>query len=133
MINRRNLLVTALFGLVVAVLLTGLSVYIMTAGYLPTLVSNLLAVQIIFVFLAVLSVAEIPVMIFTLRQMAKSPNPKAGYAFLITNMGYVLFAAVYATAFILLTGQLWFGLGLASLSVVRFITAIQFVQPPAQP
>ena len=70
---------------------------------------------------------EIPIMIFGMRRIATSANPKAKYVALLTNTGYTFFAAVYATPFILLTGYLWSGVAMASLSLARFISAVIFL------
>jgi hypothetical protein len=115
-------------GLVGAVLLTAISLFVTTVGYLPPLLVNPIFVGGAFIFFLVLSLAEIPVMIFGLRYMALSPNPKAHYAIGLTNFGYPFFAGVYAAVFILLTAYFWLGLLLGSLSVVRFITTIIFLR-----
>ena len=85
----------------------------------------------LFLFLLVLSLLEIPVMILALRRMAVSSTPKANYVTMLTNMAYTFFAAVYAMRFILLAGATWqellAGIGLALLSVVRFVTSLVFV------
>jgi hypothetical protein len=78
-------------------------------------------------FLLVFSVAEIPVMIVAIRRMAASTNPRAKYVALLVNFGYIFFGAVYAVPFILLTGWLELGTALASLSLVRFISALIYL------
>ena len=82
-------------------------------------------------FLLLFSVVEIPVMIYSMRRIAASPNPKAMYAALITNAGYTFFAAVYAAPFILLAGQstveLTAGAMMGALSFVRFISSMVFL------
>jgi hypothetical protein len=85
----------------------------------------------LFLFLIFFSLAEIPVMIFGMRRMAASLNPKAKYVVLITNAGYTFFASVYAAPFILLAGKSTFELAagalMSALGLARFITTILFI------
>jgi hypothetical protein len=82
-------------------------------------------------FLLFFSLAEIPVMIFALRRMQTSANPRARYVVWVTNFGYTLFAAIYAAPFILLAGYsrltLIAGVLMSALGLIRFLTAIIFV------
>jgi len=126
--SHSSLIITSLMGLVGAVILTVICLFITTMGYLPPLLVNPIFVGGLFAFFLALSLAEIPVMIFGLRYMVLSPNPKAHYAVGLTNFGYPLFAGVYAAVFILLTAYFWLGLLLGSLSIVRFITAAVFLR-----
>jgi len=66
-------------------------------------------------------------MIFGIRRITASANPRAKYVALLVIAGYVFFAAVYAAPFILLTGWLGLGVALAALSLVRFITALVYL------
>jgi hypothetical protein len=125
--KRNSVVITGLIGLIGAVILTAFCLYTMAQGWIPKLLTDETYVWGLFLFLAVFSVAEIPIMIFAIRRIAASANPKAKYVALITNTGYTFFAAVYATPFILLTGYLWTGVAMASLSVARFISAIIFL------
>lgn len=122
---------SGLFGLTGSLLLTAVCVAVMVLGYIPVLLQDPLFVWGLFLFLLVLSVLEIPVMIFALRRMAVSTTPKANYVVMLTNMAYTFFAGVYATPFILLAGATWqellAGIGLALLSVVRFFTSLVLV------
>jgi hypothetical protein len=129
--SRNNLLLTGVAGLVLGLIVTALSLFVMISGWLPALVSRPLYVWGIFLFLLFFSLAEIPVMIFGMRKMIASINPKAKYVVLLTNAGYTFFASVYALPFILLAGQsvleLAAGALLSALGVIRFITAILFL------
>jgi hypothetical protein len=90
-------------------------------------------------FLLLFSLAEIPVMIFAMRQMVIA-SPGTWLA-VLTNAVFTWFAAVYAAPFLLLTGKVGIGVGLAGLGLVRFAGALVFVpghempmsksQPPA--
>ena len=129
--TRTNVILTGLVGLLGAIVLTGFCLYVMSAGWIPALMTRPLFVWSIFGFLLFFSVAEIPVMTIGMRRIAGSPNPKAKVLALITNTGYTFFASVYAAPFILLTGhstlQLVAGAFLGALSAVRFITAVIFL------
>lgn len=125
--SRNSIFLTGLVGLVGAVILTALCFFIVTVEWIPILVVEPIYVWGLFLFLATFSVAEIPVMIISIRRIAASVNPKAKYVALFTSAGYSFFAAVYATPFILLTGRLWPGVALAALSLARFISAVVFL------
>ena len=125
--SRISIALTGLVGFIGAIVLTALCIAVMVQGWIPALVTDPLLVWIIFLFLAFFSVVEIPVMIFGIRRLAASANPRAKYVALLTNAMYTFFAAVYAAPFILLTGYLWAGAALAALSLARLISAIIFM------
>jgi hypothetical protein len=127
LMSQRSIILTGLGGLVGAVILTVLCLLVMVMDWIPVFVTDPSLTWIIFLFLAVFSLAEIPVMIFGIRRIAASVNPKARYVALLANAGYPFFGAVYAAPFILLTGQLGLGTAMAALSFVRFITAVIFI------
>jgi hypothetical protein len=117
----------SLIGLVGAVILTALCLFIVTQAWAPTLIVQPSYRWALFAFLAFFSIVEIPVMVVGIRRIAASVNPKAKYVALLTSAGYVFFGAVYAVPFILLTGRVGLGTALAALSLIRFITAIFFL------
>jgi hypothetical protein len=129
--TRGHLIFSGLFGLTGSLLLTTFSVAVMVLGYIPALLQQPLFIWGLFLFLLILSLLEIPVMILALRRMATSTAPRASYVTMLTNMAYTFFAGVYAMPFILLAGATWqellAGIGLACLSIVRFITSLVFV------
>jgi hypothetical protein len=125
--KRNSVVLTGLIGFIAAVILTAFCLYTMAQEWIPVILTNPTYVWVLFLFLAVFSVAEIPLMIFGIRRIAASANPKAKYVALLTNTGYTFFAAVYATPFILLTGYLWTGAAMASLSLARFVSAVIFL------
>jgi len=129
--TRSSVVWTGLLGLSGGVILTLLSVAIMVQGWIPVLISRPLFVWALFLFLLTLSVLEIPLMVFSMRRMADSPNPRAKYVVQVTNVAYISFAAVYAAPFILLTGssqlEIAAGLILGSLCFVRFISSVVFL------
>ena len=129
--TRTSLISTGLAGVVGAVLLTGLAITIVASDWIPIFITNLVIIWTIFLFLFILSVAEIPVMIFSLRRIAASDNPKAKYLILLTNVGYTFFAGVYAVPFILLAGkstiELVAGAFLGALTLARFGSILIFL------
>jgi len=127
--TRINIALTGLVGLIGAVVVTVFCMVVATQAWYPTIITNSWVILGLFLFLALFSVAEIPVMIYGLRSIASSSNPRANVIVLITTGGYTFFAAVYAAPFILLTGNLWAGAALAGLSLVRLISAITFLPP----
>jgi hypothetical protein len=94
---------------------------------IPALVTSPVYVWVLWLFLLGFSIAEIPIMIFGIRRIAASANPRAKYVALLLNSGYPFFGAVYAAPFILLTGRLGLGMALAALSFVRFASAVIFL------
>lgn len=133
--TRTSAVLTGLAGLVGAVLLTLFCLYVITAGWIPVLITRSSLVWSLFGFLLFFSILEIPVMIIGIRRIGASENPKSGYVALITNTGFTFFASVYAAPFILLAGQstleLAAGALLGGLSFVRFLTSVIFL-PHAQ-
>ncbi|MDX1523652.1 MAG: hypothetical protein R3264_18635 [Anaerolineae bacterium] len=125
--SRSAVLLTGLVGVIGAVIVTGLSILVITGGWIPILVTDPLYGWGIFLFLAAFSIAEIPVMIIGMRRIADSENARARIVALITNAGYTFFAAAYAIPFILLTGRLWSGSALAAFSLVRLISSMVFL------
>jgi hypothetical protein len=129
--SRRSIITTGLIGLGGAVLLAAASIWVMLQGWIPPLLSQPQYVWGIFLFLLAFSLLEIPVMIFSMRRMIASINPRAKYVVMATNAGYTLFAGVYAVPFILLAGHSWLELGsgalMAALSFVRFFTSMVFL------
>ncbi len=125
--SRLNIIITGLIGVFCAVLLTIFCILAVLQEWFPIFLSSGLYVWGFFLFLAFFSVVEIPVMIFGMRNIATNDNPKAAYIVLFTNAVYTLFAAVYAAPFILLTGGIWAGSALASLTLARFASSVFFL------
>jgi small-conductance mechanosensitive channel len=103
-------------------LLIGAGVYAaasVLSARLPTLVAqDGIGAAIIFAILLAFSLGEIPLMVFALRQMARSATTSRRFV-LGVFVVYVAFASVYASIFVLLTGQVLWGIALAGLCVVR--------------
>lgn len=118
---KRDLILAGLVGLIV-----GICLYLGASALstlIPTLLSLSLLVAVTFLFLLALSLVEIPMMLFGLRQMARSSaTPRRLLAG--TFAFYVMFASVYASIFVLLTGQIGWGIALAALCLVRFASGM---------
>lgn len=129
--KRSRVVLTGSIGLIGAVILTAFCLLVMARAWIPALLTGPYLVWGMFLFLAAFSVAEIPMMIFAMRRMVASANPRATFLVLLTTAAYTFFASVYAAPFILLTGQLWAGAALAGLSLARFVAATAFL--PTEP
>lgn len=107
-------------------LLLGAAIYFgasAVAARIPILVHGGVGVAIVFAILLLISLAEMPMMLFGLRQMARSSaTPRV---FLIgTYTIFVVFASVYASIFVLATAEFALGLALAALCVARFVSGV---------
>ncbi|MCB0208285.1 MAG: hypothetical protein KDJ52_03080 [Anaerolineae bacterium] len=129
--TRANIIATGLMGLVGAIVVIGMSLSIVVSNWIPILLTRPIIIWTLFLVLLFFSVAEIPLMVYSMRRIAASTNPKAGYLVLLTNTGYTFFAGVYAAPFILLAGrstlELVAGVLLGSLAFVRFISTLIFL------
>ncbi len=85
---------------------------------------------IVFAFFLVISVVEIPLMIFGLNKIAAGGDRRAARIVAVTNALFVFFAAVYGVPVILLTGWVVAGLALCALGVLRLFSALAFVKLP---
>ena len=114
---RRGLIVAGLIGLAIgAAIYFGASA---VASRVPILVRDGIGVAIFFAVLLLISLAEMPMMLFGLRQMARSQTtPRA--LMIGTFAVFVVFASVYASIFVLLTGAMAWGLVLVALGLARF-------------
>ena len=111
------LAISGLFGL-----LAGAAIYLgagALAQHIPILFRGGAGAAIAFVALLLISVAELLVMLFGLRHMAHSTTmPRV--LVIGTFTVFVMFAAVYASVFVLITGEFAWGLALAALCLVRY-------------
>lgn len=74
-----------------------------------------------------LSSAEIPMMLFALRRIARAQS--SVWAPLALNLAFVLTAGIYGSLYLWLTGQTREALLLTGLSVVRFLSSLLFGRP----
>ena len=129
--TRTNIITSGLLGLIGAIILVGGSLAIVVSGWIPILITRPIIIWPFFLVLLLFSVAEIPLMVYSMRRIAASNNAKAVYLVLVTNTGYTFFAGVYAAPFILLaarsTLELAAGALLGVLAFVRFISTLIFL------
>jgi hypothetical protein len=116
---RRDMTIAGIIGL-----FCGVGVYVSASTLstrIPILLQGMLLGAIAFAFFFLLALVEIPMMLFGLRQMARSASTPR--RLLLATFGfYVAFSSVYASAFVMLTGQVAFGLVLAGLCVARLVS-----------
>jgi hypothetical protein len=117
---RADIIMAGLAGLII-----GVSVYFAASALsarIPILVQGTLSVTFVFAIALGLSLFEIPMMVFGLRQVAHSSGSRL---FLVGTFGFFVgFASVYASMFILLTGIDTLGMGLVMLCGVRFVSGV---------
>ena len=124
MTSRNPLWLSGLTGLALAALLT-----IGVAGAvwygLPPLVVSATGRLVLLLLVLFFSVVEIPLMIIALRKISASST--GVWVPAVTHAAFVFFAAFYAAPYTLLTGQVWAGVALASLSLVRLGISLALV------
>ncbi len=117
---KRDLAIAGVIGILI-----GASVYWGASAlseWVVTVVHGLFGVALVFGFALFLSLAEIPLMVFSFRQMARSTTPRL---LLAGAFGfYVAFAAVYAALFVILTGEAPSGIILVVLMFVRWVSGV---------
>ena len=104
--------------------LIGGAVFLSQRTSLKPLVTGL-GIWLLFAFLLLFSLAEIPMMVFGMRRITRRAS--ARWLAVLTNASFTFFAALYAVPLILLTGRVWVGVALAGLGLVRFVSALCFV------
>ncbi len=120
---KRDIALSGFIGLLIGAIIFVAARWI--KHYIPSLVSGFAGTAIVFAILLSLALAEMPMMLFALRRMAHSPTtPRTLVAG--TNMGYVMFASIYASVFVLTTGDHYYSLGsvLAALGLLRFASDV---------
>lgn len=129
---RRNLLLSGLAGLLVAAAPTALAVWLVSSQmFKPPLRHPLVTLICVLVF-GGFSLAEIPLMVFTMRRLVAERRKNHGFAIGLNGL-YVFFAAVYGIPVMLLTGDLGWGLVLCALSIARLVASLVFVREPEAP
>ena len=126
---RRNLILAGIGGLLACMLLAAVSTWVVIAGLLSPPLPYRIVTLVLVIILGGFSLAEIPVMIFTMRRLSVE---RADNHRVVTGLNalYVFFAAAYGVPVSLLTGSMGWGLALCALGIVRFVTGLAFVQEP---
>jgi hypothetical protein len=118
---KRDLALAGIIGLLI-----GAGVYAGASALstrLPILLSGVILGVTAFAFFFLLALIEVPLMVFGLRQMARSHSTPRRLV-LATFGFYVAFASVYASAFVLLTGQIALGLVIAAMCLARLVSGV---------
>jgi hypothetical protein len=120
-------LLSGLGGLVACWLLAGISAWLILAQVIEPLLPYSLVALLLVLVLGGFSLAEIPLMLFTLRRLMAE---RRGNTRVVCGLNalYVFFAAVYGTPVLLLTGNVAGGLALCGLGIVRFATSLIWVR-----
>lgn len=124
---RRKLILAGIGGLLASLLLAAGTSWIVISGTLSPPLPYHPVTLLLVVILGGLSLAEIPVMVFTMRRLSSERQDNHRIVVGLNSL-YVFFAAVYGVPVSLLTGNIGWGLALCALSVVRFATSLAFVQ-----
>ena len=104
-----------------------LSVSAFRGRFIPVFLNGWL-VWVVFACCLGFSLAEIPMMVFALRTLARRTPEPSQEALVLTNVFYIFFAAVYAGIYVVLTGDAVAGAGLSALGIVRFFSSLFFVR-----
>lgn len=116
---KRDLLWTGIVGLLGgSALYAGASVLSLR---IPIFLAHPLVTASIFAFLLLLALLEVPMMVFGLRQMARSASTPRRLLQVMFAI-YVAFAAFYASLFVLLTAQIAWGLVIVAVCVLRWLS-----------
>jgi hypothetical protein len=92
-------------------------------NHIPFLLEGNIGAAIAFLVLLLMALSEMPVMVWALQRMARdAATPRL--AVLGTHAFYNCFAAVYAAAFLLLTGKETLAFVLAGLGLLRFVSGV---------
>ncbi len=128
---RLILLLTGLSGLLACGLLAAISAWLVTAAFIePPLPYQPLTLLLVLI-LGGFSLAEIPMMVFTMRRLTVERPSNQGIVWGL-NALYVCFAAVYGVPVLLLTGSVSWGLGLCGLGLVRLAASQILVCDPSR-
>ena len=111
-------------GLTLAALLTAGVAGAVWYGWPPLIVSAAGRLVVLFAVL-LFSLAELPVMVVAIRRLMAAAG--CDWIVALTNGAFVFFAAFYAAAYTLLTGDVPIGVALAGLSLVRCGVSVIFV------
>jgi hypothetical protein len=126
----RNLMLAGIGGLLASLLLAVVSTWLVASGVLKPLFPYRLVVMVLVIVLGGFSLAEIPMMIFTMRRLAVEGAQNERVVVGLNSL-YVFFAAVYGVPVTLLTGYIGWGLGLCAFSFLRFATSLALVRKAA--
>jgi hypothetical protein len=125
---RRNLLLTGIAGLVLCGALALMAVWFVGASIVRPPFSHPVIALLLALILGLVSIAEIPMMVFTLRRLVAERKGNNRGAVAGLHLLYVSFASIYGAPVILLTGNLLWGLVLCGLGLVRLLAGLAFIR-----
>ncbi len=126
--HRTNIIVSGGLGLLAGLIMM-IGCIVVNYMWLSQYVLSIWIVGGTFFVCLLLSLLEMPLMIFSLRQITKSERENVRTLTLFGNGIFVFFGMVYAVPNLLMTYPdfWWFGGVLASLTLVRFLISIVFL------
>jgi len=128
---RRRLWLSGLGGLLADGLLAAASAWLVSADIVRPPLPYPLLVTVAAVVLGGFSLAEVPLMVLAMRQLAaERPNNPA--LVLIVNAVFCFFAGVYGVPLILVAGSVGWGLALCALGLLRLAASVLFVRVPRE-
>ena len=124
-LTRRNITLAGGVGVIAGIIAIAAIIAFRPAEWPALLAPYPIVHWAIFVFLGGISLAEMPLMIFTLRKLiADNVSP---VVILLIVVAFVFFAGVYALPNLLLTEKLWMGITLSMLIFLRWILSVIFL------
>jgi len=123
-----RLVLPGLIGLGAGAALTAGAVWLTAGGTVPRVVPPGWGTWALLGFVLLLSLAEMPMMVFALRRMAGgTPTRSAPRIARLASAAFVFFAAFYAAPFTALTGHVAAGVALAALCLARLACVLLIV------
>jgi hypothetical protein len=126
---RRKLLLSGLGGLLGCGLVASVAAWLVHGEVVKALLPYPLVTLLLVLVFGGFSLAEIPLMVFTMRRLLVERRGNHGFV-LGLNALFVAFAAVYGAPVLLQSGNLGWGLGLCGLGIARLAASLVFVTPP---
>ncbi len=126
---RRYLVLSGIGGLLANGALAAGATWLVSSGTIAALLPYPTVTLLLTLILGGFSLAEMPMMVLVMRRLAVERRGNVGFV-LGLNALFVFFAAVYGAPVLLITGNLWWGLGLCGLGVVRLAASLLFVHEP---
>ncbi len=124
-LTRRNVTLASGAGVALGAIVIAATVLFRPAEWLAFLAPYPIAHWATFVFFGGVSLIEMPLMIFTLRKLIA--DGVSSVVILLIVAAFVFFASVYALPNLLLTKNLWMGITLSTLILLRWILSVIFL------
>lgn len=125
----RNVLLSGLGGVIACGLAAAISTWLIGSSTITPPLPHALITLLLVVVFGCFSLAEIPLMVMTMRRLGAERPENLGFVWGLNSL-YVFFAAVYGLPVLLITGDIGWGLALCGLGIARFVTSLAFVREP---